>query len=133
MTSPAEELVAAADKLEALIAGATDGPWVVERQTIASSGVDRLQVRGAHKSWPSGRTSATTVTSGIDEETAGPDDSEYWLGSGDAAYIAAMNPPVGKALAAALRIEGETVAGWDPALASSHAVNLLPIARLING
>jgi hypothetical protein len=107
--TPAEELAAAADKLDALASGATQGPQFADEVMLAS-------IRGTHEE--------------------------------DAAYIAAMNPLVGKALAVLLRAFAGAVAReylvfhemWnDEQRLRSMATHMdglheaLDLARLING
>ena len=84
--TPGELLAAAADRLDALVANASDGPWEVgshydmlypDRPSWFLDGVER---------W---RGMTNNVNVGEDEGTA--------------RYIAAMNPLVGKALATMLR------------------------------
>ena len=128
--TPAEELTSAADKLDALIAEATSGPWTLAKTGASTKDPGRIV---GLDGGPAGYDEVITTgevrcgsycyggTSVIDAADA------------DWRYIAAVNPLVGKALAAALRTEAETIVGWDPASASSHAANLLPVARLING
>lgn len=94
--TPAEELTAAADKLDGLIAGASDGPWATDGSEVW---IDTPEPRHAFflRGW-----------------------------TADAAYIAAMNPLVGKALAA-----------WLREMATGNFIGregrALDIARLING
>lgn len=108
--TPAEELAAAADKLEALASAASHGPWIE-----AGFGDSGWSVIGGD--YP--------FTSGFAIET---EDSDQ--GKADAAYIAAMNPLVGKALAEMLRDQA-TSASFGPMMPPSQYA--LRIARLING
>jgi hypothetical protein len=103
--TPAEELAQAADNLDALWANATNGLWIDRKMGSEGSTV-----------FAGGQ----TVNTSRRVARAG----EF----GDAAYIAAMGPLVGKALADWLRTAARNVArhqGWD-----GEAVIL---ARLING
>lgn len=103
MTTPAEELRTAAEKLRGLAATATDGPW--HQSGIGDEG------------W--------TIAS-ADQFIAETEDSEK--GRADADHIAAMHPAVGLALADWL---GETARNAEPfGPISHHAVN---VARAING
>ena len=129
--TPAQELAAAADKLASLIADATDGPWSAE----ASSCINRLPGGIAEEfvAWDvsspviddeGGRTAVAAVE-------RDPRDESLWGGiwnPADAAYIAAMNPLVGKALAEWLR---DMVS--DTYLGSISRGRALAIARLVNG
>jgi hypothetical protein len=104
--TPAEVLAAAADKLDALVEDASDGPWTAE----ASSCITRLPGGVAHEfvSWAvfspePDEEDPTTMVAGPERD---PRDQKLWGGiwkAEDAAYIAAMNPLVGKALADVLR------------------------------
>lgn len=107
--TPADELAAAADKLDALIAAATDGDWSALAMLGAETGSDVLAVSNdAPAGWSS-------VAHGISDA--------------DAAYIAAMNPLVGKALAEWLR----AIAAWPKHITGTDREFGLRIARLING
>jgi len=75
--TPAEELTVAADRLDKLIAEATSGPWRV-----------------------TGRANVDAPSGWVVASVAG---RKLWPSDADAAYIAAMNPDVGRALAALLR------------------------------
>lgn len=78
--TPAEVLAAAADKLDALASGASDGPW---RDLLMGSEGSKVLAGG------------NTVSTARHIALA--------RGSGDATYIAAMNPLVGRLLAQVLR------------------------------
>lgn len=80
--TPAEELTAAADKLDALLSKLGDR-WVVDVAVLTNS-----------FSWLGPSHDALTAT---------------WP---QAAYIAAMNPDVGRTLAALLRRHGQIAVGW---------------------
>lgn len=108
--TPAEELAAAADKLDALVVGATEGPW---RELLMGSEGSKVLAGG------------NTVSTARHVALA--------RGPADAAYIAAMNPLVGKALAEMLRTEAA-----EAAIYRSHHLEFifrhaLRFARLING
>lgn len=124
--TPAEELAAAADKLDALIAaGLTTAPWEVRFQCPEGT---------HHHDWdevwlasPEGATVAAL-------------NERYTLAPNDAAYIAALNPLVGKELAALMRVSAQALLTVDAD--DQHDVvadkpgyvphPLLTIARLIN-
>lgn len=110
MTTPADELRAAADKLRALASTATDGPW--HQKGIGDEG------------W--------TVTS-ANRFIAETEDSEK--GRADADWIATMHPGVGNALADWLDLFANTE--FDPEATiqvtdRSHEC-ALAVARAING
>lgn len=122
--TPAEVLAAAADRLDALVAEATGGPW--SAHYVSALHTDA----GAWVGAPGERT-----TDGVYVAST----ANAVEGLGDAAYIAAMNPLVGKALSKVLRREAETLAqsartpvfdGRTLMLPDEH---LLEIARLIVG
>ncbi|MFF8544775.1 hypothetical protein ACF060_31315 [Streptomyces werraensis] len=122
MTTPADELRTAAETMRRLASEATPGPW---RQ------------HDTHL-WQYGHTA--TVLSGEGNET----DLRAWLPSqsqeswdetrnvwNDAAYIAAMHPGVGAALAELL----ETAANYyasDAIGHPTHLVRALAVARAVN-
>jgi hypothetical protein len=116
--TPAEELTAAVDKLGALTDAASHGPWIE-----AGIGDYGWSVIGGD--YP--------LTSNFAVET---EDSEQ--GKADAAYIAAMNPLIGKALAEWLRSEAQAFRGgqgrgFDGADLYRVNPRALALARLING
>ena len=117
--TPAKELAAAAAKLDALAAEATDGPWILAKHEDgrilgidAHDGYDDVVTTGevSCMAYCYGGTSTIEAT------------------DADWRYIAAMNPLVGKALAAWLRHEAEGAA---------HGLGVLnptlDLARAING
>ncbi len=123
--TPAEELTAAADKLDALAAKTTYGAWRFDSHTY----------------------DAERFGSGWDVDGPHGGYIARLAAKGDAAYIAAMNPLGGKALAQWLRYEAETLAS-DPSDYCGERSELddecgdwycgavdraLEIARLING
>lgn len=120
--TPAEVLAAAADRLDALIAGASDGPWQVEglKETPVSDETT-WYLEGIER-W---RGMTNSVHLGEDEGTA--------------RYIAAMNPLVGKALAEVLRNAAKNAETLNrPPYTSGASVtqgdsDLLMLARLIIG
>lgn len=83
--TPAQELAAAADKLDALASDASGGPWVVERCEDFLEKQVSWSLPGIER-W---RGLSNDVQFGEDEATA--------------RYVAAMNPLVGQALAEMLR------------------------------
>ena len=108
--TPAEELTAAADMLDALVAEATDGPW---RDLLMGSEGSKVVAGG------------NTVSTARHIALA--------RGSADATYIAAMNPLVGKALAELFRMEFTRIDATEkvhPPYAPDPEV--LALARLIN-
>jgi hypothetical protein len=125
--TPAEELAQAADKLDALASGATEGPWRKHDTYLNIGGFTATVLSGdgddvAVRAW---------VPSFSHVAADGQDAAHA-----DAVYIAAMNPLVGKALAAVLRGEAEMVAALTHAGDMSAGwVNghVLEIARRING
>ncbi|MER6492655.1 hypothetical protein [Streptomyces griseorubiginosus] len=109
MTTPADELRAAAEKIRALAATATDGPW--HQSGIGDEG------------W--------TVAS-PDQFIAETEDGEK--GRADADYIAAMGPNVGEKLARWLDVTADSLAanthpGWQEAVAP----DALAVARTLLG
>jgi hypothetical protein len=129
--TPAEELAQAADKLDALASGATAGPWTAE----AASSISVLPGGQAIEftTWlvispvPDEENQQTSVVAAERNArdgslTGGCYDQD------DAAYIAAMNPLVGKALAEWLYDQSSAAA-----VRRGHSAWALKIARLING
>jgi len=117
--TPAEVLAAAADKLDALTAEATDGPWILAKHKDgrilgidAHDGYDEVVTTGNVEcmSYCYGGTSTIEAT------------------DADWRYIAAVNPLVGKALAAWLRHEAQGAAHGLGVLLPT-----LTLARLIIG
>lgn len=126
--TPAEELTTAADKLDALAAAASHGPWI-------EAGVGEFGWSVIGGDFP--------LTSGFGIETEDNDQ-----GKADAAYVAAMNPLIGKALADMLRRFAEAVERkwrvfhemWKTEQRVRMCADEMPglhealaIARLING
>lgn len=116
--TPAETLAAAADRLDALIAEATPGPWTA----ISSNGrKDGVALLGAQAERGTGRPVAVLADINVPRRHA------------DAHYLAAMNPDVGRKLAALLRgiarwYEINSMAAWP------HGVdNLRDLARAVLG
>lgn len=106
--TPAEELAAAADKLDALLAK-TAPDWRLDNDNhLGLYVVEMPAMIGATK------TSNTYAVSGPNDATT--------------QYIAAMNPPVGEALAELLREQSSAAAVRD-----GHSATALKLARLING
>jgi hypothetical protein len=109
--TPAEELAQAADKLDALVADVTGGSWRADFITeIDPDGAFDLAHVLAPNDEPGDGYAGVAVVASILRP--------------DAAYIAAMNPLIGKALARWLRFESEL-----PRF-NTHS---LEVARLING
>lgn len=112
MTTPADELRTAAERLRRLAATATPGPWegVVDDhgrgEVDASVWADSINYYITEK-----------VSSGARHQA-------------DAHYIAAMHPGVGAALADWLQSEAELLANDDFPAIHAHA---LAVARAING
>ncbi len=106
MTTPADELRAAAEKLRKLAQAATPGPWEYDPEPYGYGDDIYYDVDGDNGGWAAHAESQPT-----------------------AAYIAAMHPGVGLALAEWLEAEAaqaEFADGWE----SPHSTTL---ARLING
>jgi len=122
--TPAEELTQAADKLDALAAEATVGPWTGRIFDDAWHQYADVIGKQEVEQYSGSYTVTTALVAGGASEIAEPG----WLYPGNAAYIAAMNPLVGKALAAWLRHEAQ---------GASHGLGVLmptlTLARLING
>lgn len=114
--TPAEELTAAADKLDALVAEAAPDWQLSESNHLALPLIEMPYMNGMLKGQP-GYT------------LSGPNDATTF-------YIAAMNPLVGKALADLLRAHAEVAATLEQMLPpnenepTGHIWNL---AKLING
>jgi hypothetical protein len=102
VTSPADELRTAAEKIRALVEGATTGPWSVN-------------------SWGHVETGGFETVAEVWPLSAEP--------GANAAYIAAMHPGVGLALAAWLEAEAFQVSHNGRSVATHHA---LAVARAIN-
>lgn len=119
--TPAEVLAAAADKLDALAGNdLTPGPWTVEFECP----------EGEHhhdwdEVWIAGHRRSTVA--GLNER--------YTAAPRDAAYIAAMNPLVGKALADLLRAHAEVAATLEQMLTPEGPPtgHVYELARLIIG
>ena len=112
--SPADELVAAAERLEKLAGEATEGPWVSDGHTYELEDASGWDVDG-----PSGGYVARLA----DKQ--------------DADYIAAMDPRKGRKLATALRNDAERITdSTDPRFVQAvyrGNQDLIDLARLING
>jgi len=118
--TPAEELAQSADKLDALIAGASVAPWAEPYEGFTPDDAGWWVHNGGDGM--SEHAVAVTLPYSPNAEA-------------DARYIAAMNPLVGKALAEWLRQQAGRVAELDsmlPAFAGASSPSL-SIARLING
>lgn len=116
--TPAEELTAAANKLDRWASEATPGPWVVwggsERSLVCTT-VEGCTCGGGLEGY------GHEPGCGLEQP---PDINATHE---DAAYIAAMNPLIGTALASALREEADQADVLKPNIC------LVEIARLING
>ena len=123
--TPAEELAAAADKLDGLLAGATDGPWTGRIFDDAWHQYADVIGKQEVEQYSGSYTVTTALVAGGTPEIAEPG----WLFPGNAAYIAAMNPLVGKALVEWLL--DERVRGMNTGHGPNS--NALALARLING
>lgn len=118
--TPAEELITAAFKLDALLAGAAPDWRVTDDNHLALPVIEMPAMVGL------ATTSRTYAISGPNDATT--------------LYIAAMNPLVGKVLAEMLRFRATTLGGL-PELTQievckrphGNSLHLLEIARLING
>lgn len=139
MTTPAEELRAAAARLRALAADATPGPWRQHDTHLGQYGYTATVL--------SGKGNDTDLRAWLPSMSHEPWDERRNVWS-DAAYIAAMHPGVGAALAdwletearvdvedqAALRAEGrspeEEHRSCTVAMCTTEAA--LAVARLIN-
>lgn len=121
MTSPADELRTAAERLRKLAEAATDGPWTSEVSPVYGFRVGTTDKRA----WV-----AFTGDYADEPDESGP----------DADWIATMHPGVGEKLARwleatvaevtaaegteyALHTSGGMFAGWDAALAVARAIN----------
>lgn len=122
-TSPAAELQAAADKIRALVAAATRGPWTAVPMMYHGAESGYWEV---HAPDSEGVVSHQTHEGG---GASGP----------DAAYIAALHPSVGAALAEWLERAGEHVrlqalcCDNGEHQCSEIAAPALAVARQING
>lgn len=121
MSSVAGELLAAADRLEALAGAATEGPWEAHLHEFEP---ETAEVWGDVKR-KAGATAYTQVAQGVTTEDAKPEGP--WLTGEDAAYIAAMGPDRGLLLAKWLRHEGQGAAAGlgvlQPVLDLARAIN----------
>ncbi|HET7326986.1 MAG TPA: hypothetical protein VFJ14_06820 [Nocardioidaceae bacterium] len=117
----AEELTAAASRLRALAEAATPGPWRTE--CVGSEGWHVFGPCGLDERHPPRRPRVSAVTWGSFESD-----------KADAAYIAAMSPPVALAVAElldaaaqaheyAVTVGGRGLADDDAALAVARAIN----------
>ncbi len=100
MTNKNNPLTTAADKLDALLGGSTDGPWWFDEDD------DCFRLHGvAFRIPPQGPLPEQIVNSQIlKAPKRGTSYAEYWPNTSDAGLIVAMaNPIVGKATVALLR------------------------------
>jgi hypothetical protein len=149
--TPAEELAAAADKLDALVRAATAGPWTAE----AASSIHPAPGGKAYEftTWlvispvPDDENPQTAVVAAERNARDGSLTGGCY-NEDDAAYIAAMNPLVGKAIAGMLRTFGTAYARetrpfhkmWNEAARERMIgdrmdgfTQAVALARLING
>lgn len=110
MTTAADELRTAANKLLALTDAATPGPWATADGTIPHG----------HRVGTVDKTGWVAWTGAITEERS----------EADAAFIAAMHPGVASAIAAWLQVEAFRVLHNGRNAITHHA---LAVARAING
>lgn len=123
MTTPADELRAAAERLRVLATEATPGPWRQHDTHLGQYGYTATVL--------SGERNATELRAWLPTMSQGPwgEARNVWA---DAGYIATMHPGVGAALAAWL----DSLTGID---ISEHAAlpeeyrHALAVARAING
>ncbi|MFE9921598.1 hypothetical protein ACFYQA_08445 [Streptomyces sp. NPDC005774] len=117
MTTPADELTAAADKLRALATNATPGPWRQHDTHLGQYGHTATVL--------SGERNTTELRAWLPSMSHEPWDEarNVWA---DAAYIAVMHPGVGEALAKWLEAAAVDAVQIGP---SPHA---LTVARRIN-
>jgi hypothetical protein len=117
--TPAEELIAAADRLDGLMADLTPTPWQVLFECPEGD---------HHHDWDE------VWIGGPNRETVAGLNERYTSGPRDAAYIAAMNPLVGKALADLMRIRADQLR-YDRRVEGSSTLTakFQDLARLING
>lgn len=138
--TPAEELLAAADKLDRLVAEATPGPWTGRVFDDAWHQYADVIGKQEVEQYSGSYTVTTALVAGGASEVAAPG----WLFPGNASYIAAMNPFVGQALVDLLR-RLATACGRDVrpptwSLDSQRVDDRIPgltvaldLARLLNG
>jgi hypothetical protein len=113
--TPADRLLAAADLLDKRASEATEGPWRHTSRNYIGTGPIKI-------------TEADWGPEGHEGLRVSTQQDRNAFRTEDAAYIATVHPEVGKLWASALRAEAETITGWAPELAESHAALLLPIA-----
>lgn len=124
MTTPADELRTAAETLRSLATAATPGPWrqhdthlgqYGHTATVLSGERNDTELRAwlptmSHESWDEAR--------------------NVW---NDAAYIAAMHPGVGLAVAELLETAATCLDGHDGVAYPSHVVRAFTVAHAILG
>jgi hypothetical protein len=128
--TPAEELRAAAEKIRKLAAEATPPPWTWQRWHSDTCPADcndptcfLLIVGSPH---------GPVGDADVDRDVFAVERSVQERGEGDAAYIAAMHPGVGEALAELLDTAADYVADDSPNH-PTHLVRALAVARAILG
>lgn len=132
--TPAEELTAAADRLDALTTENSTTPWEVRFQCPIDPKTDEPVV-DHHHDWDE------VWVAGPHGETVACLNERYTLSLQDGAYIAAMDPRVGRQLALLMRVSAEALVTvptdeqrdvvYDKPGYVPHP--LLSIARMING
>jgi hypothetical protein len=110
MTTPANEIHAASNRLLALTENATPGPWATAEGTIPHG----------YRVGTADETEWVAWTGAITEDRS----------EADAAFIATMHPGVASALAAWLQVEAFQVMHNGRTATTHHA---LAVARAING
>jgi hypothetical protein len=111
MTTPADEITTAANRLLALTEAATPGPWATADGAIPHG----------HRVGTADETEWVAWTGAITEERS----------EADAAFIATMHPGVASAIAAWLQVEAFQVMHNGRSIATTH--HALAVARQING
>ncbi|MCX5336921.1 hypothetical protein [Streptomyces sp. NBC_00140] len=112
MTAPADEIRAAAEQLRKLAEAATDGPWISETSPVYGFRVGTVNMRA----WV-----AFTGDYADEPDESGP----------DAAYIAAIHPGVGLALADWLDYEADLMGPGSER--RGRTTRALAVARAILG
>ncbi|MEV6180162.1 hypothetical protein [Streptomyces sp. NPDC052015] len=124
--TPADELRTAAEKLRALATAATPGPWRDHDTHLGQYGHTATVLSGERNTTDL-RAWLPTMSQESWDETR-----NVWA---DAAYMAAMHPLVGLALADWLDIAVEYADRWPPDAQTNSPFRLgaLAVARAING
>lgn len=137
MTTPADELTTAAQRLRKLADDATPGPWLRPLNTRYKATVTGALPEGERGSWLDGIDPTTgererCTVAMVPMWSNGRHSRQR--GGRDLEYIAAMHPGVGQALAdwldaEATRLTATTHPGWQDTVAPHP----LAVARAING